>query len=76
MKFLLLLGISIALAACAKATDLVSEETIAPAANAESQIRHVHGPSVLTGYTPRPVKGPKDWRTLNEQQSPAKQERH
>lgn len=74
MKTLLLLGISIALAACAKAPDLVPEDTIAPAANVQSQIRHVHGPSVLTGYTSRPVKGPEDWRKLNERQSPAKQE--
>ncbi len=74
MKSLLLLGMPIALAACAKAPDLVLEETLAPAANAQSQIRHVHGPSVLTGYTSRPVKGPEDWRKLNDEQSPAKQE--
>ena len=74
MKTLLLLGMPIALAACTKAPDLASQDTLAPAANAYSQIRHVHGPAVLTGYTSRPVKGPEDWRKLNDQQSPAKQE--
>ena len=74
MKTSLLLGISIALAACAEAPDLVSQETLAPAANSQSQIRHVHGPASLAGYTVRPVKGPEDWRNLNDQQSPAHQE--
>ena len=74
MKFPLLLGIPIALTACAKAPDLVSQETLAPAANSQSQIRHVHGPAPLAGYTARPVKGPEDWRKLNDQQSPLNQE--
>lgn len=74
MKFPFLLGISIALAACAKAPDLVPEDTLAPAANAQSHIRHVHGQDVLSGYTARPVKGPENWRRLNDQQSPAAQE--
>ena len=74
MKSLLLLGIPIALAACAKAPGLVSERTLAPAADAQTQIRHVYGQNVLTGYTPRDVKGPEDWRKLNDRQSPATQE--
>lgn len=74
MKHLVLLGIPIALAACAKAPDLPSAEEFAPAANPHSQIRHVHGQNVLSDYTARPVKGPEDWRNLNDQQSPAKQE--
>lgn len=74
MKFPFLLGIPIALAACAKAPDLVPEDTLAPAADAQSQVRHVHGHDVLSGYTARPVKGPEDWRRLNDQQSPAAQE--
>lgn len=74
MKSPLLLGLPFALAACAEAPDLVSEETLAPAANTHAQIRNVQGPSVLVGYTARPVKGPEDWRKLNDQQSPAKQE--
>lgn len=74
MKSLLLLGMPIALAACAKAPDLVPEDILAPAADTQLQIRHMHGPSVLADYTSRPVKGPEDWRKLNDQQSPAKQE--
>lgn len=74
MKSPLLLGIPIALAACAKAPDLVPEDILAPAADTHSQIRHVHGQAVLSGYTTRPVKGPEDWRKLNNQQSPALQE--
>lgn len=74
MKSLLILGMPIALAACTSAPDLVSQETLAPAADAQSQIRHFHGPTVLAGYTSRPVKGPEDWRKLNEQQSPEAQE--
>ena len=74
MKSPLLLGITLALAACAKAPDPVPEETLAPAVNAQSRIRHVHGHNVVSGYTARAVKGPEDWRTLNDRQSPAAQE--
>lgn len=74
MKSPLLLGIPIALAACAKTPDLVPEDTLAPAADAQTHIRHVQGLDVLSGYTARPVKGPEDWRKLNDQQSPAAQE--
>lgn len=74
MKILLLLGMPIALAACTAPPELASAETFAPAAKSQSQIRHVHGPAVLAGYTARPVKGPEDWRKLNERQSPANQE--
>ncbi|MEO3415024.1 hypothetical protein AAFO92_10235 [Roseovarius sp. CAU 1744] len=73
MKLPFILGIPIALTACTAAPELVPEETLAPAANTQDQIRHVHGPAVLSGYTSRAVKGPEDWRKLNEQQSPAKQ---
>lgn len=74
MKFPLLLGIPVALTACAEAPDLVAKETLAPAADPQAQIRHAQGPAILTGYTARPVKGPEDWRKLNDQQSPARQE--
>ncbi len=74
MKSPLLLGISIALAACAEAPDLVPQKTLAPAAEPQAHIRHVQGPSILAGYTARPIKGPEDWRKLNDQQSPANQE--
>lgn len=74
MKYPLFLGISVALAACAEAPNLVSQETLAPAADPYAQIRHMHGPAVLAGYTARPVKGPDDWRKLNDQQSPASRE--
>ena len=74
MKLPHLLGVPIALAACTEPPELVPAETLAPAANVQTQIRHVHGPAVLSGYTTRPVKGPADWRKLNDQQSPAAQE--
>ena len=74
MKTSLFLGIPIALAACAKVPDPVPEETLAPAADTQSQIRHVHDQAILSGYTSRPVKGPEDWRKQNNQQSPALQE--
>lgn len=74
MKSLLILGAPLALAACAEAPDLVTPEILAPAANSQSQIRHVHGPALLNSYTVRPVKGPEDWRKLNNQQSPAKED--
>lgn len=74
MKFSYLLGVFVALAACTEPPELVPAETLAPAASAQTQIRHVHGPAVFSGYTSRPVKGPADWRRLNDQQSPATQE--
>lgn len=74
MKRPYIVGIPLALAACAQAPDLVPADTVAPAANAQAQIRHVHGPAVLAGYTSRPVKGPEDWRELNDRQSPASRE--
>ena len=74
MKSPLLLGIPIALAACTEAPDLVPQKTLAPAADPQAQIRHTQGPAALAGYTARPVKGPEDWRKLNDQQSPARQE--
>lgn len=70
MRVLFLLGIPIALAACAKAPDLMPTAALAPAANVQSQMKHVYGQSVLSDYTARPVKGPDDWRKLNDQQSP------
>ncbi len=73
MKTALLLGLPIALAACVKAPDLAPEAALAPAADAQSQIRHVHAPADLSGYTARPVKGPDDWRKLNDEQSPETQ---
>ncbi len=74
MKSLLILGAPLALAACAEAPDLVTPEILAPAANSQSQIRQVHGPALLNSYTARPVRGPEDWRKLNNQQSPAKED--
>lgn len=74
MKSLLLSGMTLTLAACTEAPGLVPQETLAPAANAQAQIRHAHVPAVLVGYTARPVKGPDDWRKLNDQQSPVKPE--
>lgn len=74
MKSLLIWGAPLALAACAETPDLMPSKVLAPAANSHLQIRHIHGPALLTGYTARPVKGPDDWRKLNNQQSPAKED--
>lgn len=69
-----ILGLSLALAGCAEAPDLLPAEILAPAANAGAQIRHVHGATAVPGFTARPMKGPEDWRKLNDRQSPAKSE--
>lgn len=74
MKIPYILGIPVALAACSAAPELVPSETLAPAANERAQIRHIHGPALLSGFTSRAVKGPEDWRNLNDKQSPAKRE--
>lgn len=74
MKILVSLGVALALAGCASPPEPIAENTIAPAANPQSQIRHTHGQNLFSGYTARPVKGPEDWRKLNDQQSPARQE--
>ena len=74
MKIPCILGISLALAGCAEAPDLLPAEKLAPAADASAQIRHVHGAIGVPGYTARPVKGPENWRQLNDRQSPAKRE--
>ena len=74
MKPLILFGLPMVLVACAEAPELASQDTLAPAADAQKQIRHVHGHNILSGYTARPVKGPADWRKLNDRQSPASQE--
>ena len=74
MKTIVILGAPLALVACAKAPELVSADLLAPATHERAQIRHVHGPALLGEFNARPVKGPEDWRKLNEQQSPAKEE--
>ncbi|WP_306115011.1 MULTISPECIES: hypothetical protein [unclassified Roseovarius] len=74
MKTMFILGAPLALAACAKAPELVSADVLAPASSESAQIRHVHGPALLGDFNARPVKGPEDWRKLNDQQSPAKEE--
>lgn len=71
MKTLLLLGMSTALLACVNAPDLPAQDVLAPAARNDVGIRPASFPDPLAGYTPRPVKGPEDWRRLNQQQSPA-----
>ena len=68
MKPLLILGAPLALAACVQAP------VLAPATTKSAQIRHVHGPALLGEFNSRPVKGPEDWRKLNDQQSPTKEE--
>jgi len=74
MKPLFLLGISLALSACAKAPEAGPEHSLAPAADPAAGIRHIHAPDLLAGYTARPVGEPQDWRTLNDRQSPAARE--
>lgn len=71
MKFAYLLSIPIALSACAEVPDLVSSETLAPAADTQAQIRPVHGLALLNDFQARPVGDPEDWRRLNDDQSPA-----
>ncbi len=73
MKPLLILGAPLALAACVQAPELVSADVLAPASSESAQIRHVHGPALLGEFASRPVKGPEDWRKLNNQQSPTKE---
>lgn len=74
MKLPFVLGLPIALAACTQAPALVPSEALAPSANPQIQLRNAPVADVLAGYSPRPVKGPEDWRKLNQQQSPAKAE--
>ena len=66
MKIPCILGVSLALAGCSAAPDLLPAETLAPAADAGAQVRHVHGATGVPGFTARPVKGPEDWRKLND----------
>ena len=73
MKPLLILGAPLALAACVQAPELVSADVLAPATSKSAQIRHLHGPALLGEFNSRPVKGPEDWRKLNNQQSPTKE---
>lgn len=73
MKTIFILGAPLALAACAKAPELVSADVLAPASNESAQIRHIHGPALLGEFNTRSVAGPDDWRKLNDQQSPAKE---
>ena len=70
MKFHIVLGTSLALAACGEKTEPLPEVTLAPSANAAAQVRHASNPALLSGYVNRPVKGPGSWRKLNDQQSP------
>lgn len=74
MKTLLLLGVSTALAACATAPDLPTQDSLAPAAQPDVGIRLNTPSDPLAGYTARAVKGPEDWRALNRRQSPAGEE--
>ncbi len=76
LKTILLLGIPIALSACAEAPDLPTQDMLAAAAQSDVQTRDASVPDVLSGYTSRPVKGPEDWRALNRRQSPAEGEGH
>ncbi len=71
MKILHVVGIPLALSACTVAPELVTAESLAPAANEQAQIRHIHGPAVMSGYTSRPVTDPANWRELNDQQAPS-----
>lgn len=73
---MLLLGISTALSACARAPDLPTQDMLAPQARADVETRAATFRDVLAGYTSRPVKGPEDWRALNRRQSPAEEEGH
>lgn len=70
MKVHLLLGASaLALGACAyepKALPVVATQQAATDTSVSSPIRY-HDP--LAGYTYRGPTGPRDWRTVNEEQS-------
>lgn len=74
MKFALPLGLVISLAACTDPSEPLPGEALAPAVNPHVGIRNANPTAVLAKYTVRPVKGPEDWRRLNDRQSPANQE--
>ncbi len=70
MKFYIILGTSLALAACGAVTEPIPPATLAASANTDGHPPHATVPSLLSGYVERPVKGPASWRDLNDQQSP------
>ena len=70
MKFYIVLGASIGLAACGTVTKPVPSEKLAASANAGGHPPHAPATALLSGYVQRPVKGPAPWRELNDQQSP------
>lgn len=70
MKFPIFWGIPLALAACAQAGELPASRALAPASEPTTQIRPQPTVALLSGYTARPVKGPADWRALNDRQAP------
>ncbi|WP_294606913.1 hypothetical protein [uncultured Roseovarius sp.] len=70
MKFYIVLGFPIALAACGAVTEPQPPARLAAAATPETSHDHANAASLLTGYTARPVTGPASWRALNDRQSP------
>ncbi|SHL03906.1 hypothetical protein SAMN05444414_10450 [Roseovarius marisflavi] len=70
MKFYIVLGFPIALAACGAVTEPQAPTRLAAAATPEATHSHASSPSLLTGYAARAIKGPASWRELNERQSP------
>ncbi len=70
MKFYIVLGFPMALAACGTITEPEPPETLAASASADGHPPHAPHPALLSGYVERPVTGPASWRELNEQQSP------
>ena len=70
MRIYIVLGVSIALAACGTVTEPPAPTRLAPAATPETALRHASTPALLAGYVARPVKGPASWQELNERQSP------
>jgi hypothetical protein len=70
LKTIAILGMSIALSACAQAPELPGQAALAPAARSDLGIRNAPVPDLTAGYTARAVTGPGDWRALNDRQAP------
>jgi len=67
------LSVSLIAAGCA-ATPLPEVQSSFRPADPSVGSRHAHYSPVLGGYTPRKPVGPKSWRELNDQLSPANSE--